>query len=183
MFTVFGPLLTEPHSQKRGTFDSWNQYNYVIVYQIKCIVSYFYAFSKWMDVKLRSRDTTVLLSEAPQWHGSFSVYTYNKSKWAAPFEINTPLCNRGVWFFKLIDILSNFIWKSQPLCATIWFNLSQRVHTFNVECIVKWANPIKMDPPCVKGLLWIFHKGEYGSLMKQPIYWYLLNANVWAGLH
>ena len=35
--------------------------------------------------------------------------------------------------FKWIVMLSNSIWNSHPLCATLWHNLSQRVCAFHVE--------------------------------------------------
>ena len=45
-----------------------------IVHQRRCIVCYFYASSKWMDVNPRSRNTTVLLSGTSQWwRGRISV--------------------------------------------------------------------------------------------------------------
>ena len=38
VFTVFGPLLTEPHLHKRGTFDSWNQYVNCISNKMYCVL-------------------------------------------------------------------------------------------------------------------------------------------------
>ena len=47
-----------------------------------------------------------------------------------PVKCLSEVFNRGSMIVKWIGMVSNSIWNTQPLCATLWFSLTQRAYIF-----------------------------------------------------
>ena len=90
-FTVFGPLLMEPHLHKPGTIDSWNQC-------MNCISNKMYhvcVLFLWIQQMNGSRDTAFLLLETLQyWCGQIDQCINKLERWIRNFFVLVSFCRK-----------------------------------------------------------------------------------------